>query len=148
VKRLIAIWASILIVALNLRSEEKFLLSGYFKNFSIVFSFPEHESLYGISSPAIGATNNKLRIKFSMNPSGWLALDAAYDISPRIQHPSLFRNDLFLAKIDENRYRFADFRPRIYPESDEETGSFGLYHNRDRFSATVRTKFADIFVGR
>ncbi len=147
-KKLIGLWASILIVGLNLRAEEKFFLSGYFKNFSIIFSFPASESVYGLSSPTIGATNNRLRMKFSAKPLSWLALDAAYDLSPRIQDPSLFRNDLFFAKIEENRYRFADFRPRIYPESDEETGSFGLYHNLDRFSATVKTKFADIFVGR
>jgi hypothetical protein len=148
VKKLIVFWALILIVALNLRSEEEFFLSGYFKNFSIVFLFPEHESVYGISSPAIGASNNRLRMKFSMKPLSWLAFDAAYDLSPRIQDPALFRNDLFFAKIEDNRYRFADFRPRIYPESDEQTGSFGLYHNLDRFSVTIKTKFADIFVGR
>jgi hypothetical protein len=148
VKKLIVLWASILIVTLNLRSEEKFFLSGYFKNFSIVFLFPEHESVYGLSSPAIGATNNRLRMKFAMKPLSWLAFDAAYDLSPRIQDPSLFREDLFFAKIETNRYRVADFRPRIYPESDEQTRSFGLYHNLDRFSATVKTKFADIFVGR
>lgn len=65
-------------------SRNNIILSGYFKNFCIVFSVPEYAREDGFGSREIEATNNSLRMKFSARPLSWLALDADFDLSPRI----------------------------------------------------------------
>ena len=122
-------------------SGDNFSFSGYYKAFFTGFKMPLEE-------PAIGAVNNRLRLKLSINPVSWLSLDASYDFSPRIQDPSLFQESIFFASIDSSGYRADDFPARLYPRTGKLAGSFGIFHNLDRFFVTVKTKIADIFIGR
>lgn len=139
----------IFIVVPFIRSEDIIYLEGYYKNFSTVLSPPAYNlAEQRITTPDMGAVINRLRLKLTIKPSHWLSFHTAYDLSPRIQDPLLSLGDIFVANIEPDLYRFNDFRSRIYPEKDEDTGSFGLYHNLDRFFVTVKTRYADIFIGR
>ncbi len=130
-------------------ADDIFLFNGYFKSFSTAFLMPSYKiGNEQLTFPDIGALTNRLRIKFSIKPTAWLSLNTAYDFSPRIQDPVLFQEDVFFADIETGKYRFADFRNRLYPEKGDKTGSFGLFHNLDRFYVSVRTKLADIYMGR
>jgi hypothetical protein len=130
-------------------AENNFSLSGYYKNFSTAFLLPSYDlSGYDTDSPDLGAVNNRLRLKLTYKPAAWFSLDAAYDITPRIQDPQLFSDDIFFADLEFKSYRFDDFKQQIYPKADSQTGSFGLFHNLDRFFFTITTKYADVFIGR
>ena len=101
-----------------------------------------------VSDPDIGAVNNRVRIKLAFHPSNNLSFHFSYDLSPRIQDSSLFKEDVFFAGLKPLEYRLSDFRDRIYPEPGDPAVSFGLFHNLDLFIITIKTAFADIFVGR
>ena len=101
-----------------------------------------------VNDPDIGAVNNRVRIKLALHPSSKISFHFAYDLSSRIQDPSLFEEDIFFAGLKPLEYRFSDFRDRIYPEPGDPVISFGLFHNLDRLFMTIKTAFADIFIGR
>lgn len=101
----------------------------------------------GNGSP-IGAVNNRLRLKLSVRPAGPLSFNAAYDISPRIQDPSLFKESPYIFSMDPSSYRIKDFDTLIAPKGDAPDTSFGIYHNLDRFFVTIQYSFCDIYLGR
>jgi hypothetical protein len=124
-------------------------VNGYYKLFSTGFKMPVYRLEVGeLEEPAIGAVNNRLRLKLSIAASKWLSFEAAYDISPRIQDPLLFQEGIFFAAIDPVSYRVDDFSDRIYPARGEAVSSFGIFHNLDRCFFTIKTSIADIFIGR
>lgn len=128
---------------------ESFSAGGYYKNFSILFMLPSNKLAdITLNEPDMGAVNNRLRLKLTFNLSSRASLYLAYDLSPKIQDPKLFEEDVFLGSFKPLEYRFLDFRDLIYPEPGSPSSSFGLFHNLDRFFLTIKTKFADIFVGR
>lgn len=136
-------------LSLQVESEERYSVGGYYKNFSILFMLPAYKwADTTIDKPDLGAVNNRVRFKLALRPSSKISFDLAYDLSPRIQDPSLFKEDVFLAGFEPLEYRLSDFRDRIYPESGDPVSSFGLFHNLDRFFITMKTEFADIFIGR
>ncbi|MCP5107162.1 MAG: hypothetical protein GY950_27495 [bacterium] len=101
-----------------------------------------------VEEPPIGSVNNRLRLKLMVKPNDWLSFQAAYDFSPRIQDPMLFEGDIFFSAIDPISYRVDDFDARLYPGQGKALGSFGVFHNLDRCVVTIKTKVADIFIGR
>jgi hypothetical protein len=121
-------------------------ISGYVKNFSMVFDEPD--ALEDGEGSPIGAVNTRLRLKLSVRPDGPLNFHAAYDISPRIQDPSLFLESPYLFAMDPSSYRIEDFDTRITPKGDNPDTSFGLYQNLDRFLVTLQYGFGDIYIGR
>jgi hypothetical protein len=124
-------------------------VNGYYKLFSTGFKMPDYRLETGEQEePAIGAVNNRLRMKLSIAVSKWLSFEAAYDFSPRIQDPLLFQEGIFFAAIDPVGYRVDDFSDRIYPAKGEAVSSFGIFHNLDRCFFTIKTSVADIFIGR
>jgi hypothetical protein len=124
-------------------------VNGYYKLFFTGFKMPGYRLEAGeLEEPAIGAVNNRLRLKLSFATGKWLAFEAAYDFSPRIQDPMLFQEGIFFAAIDPVGYRVEDFSDRIYPGKGEAVSSFGIYHNLDRCFFTIKTSIADIFIGR
>jgi hypothetical protein len=124
-------------------------VNGYYKLFFTGFKMPEYRLETGeMEEPAIGAVNNRLRLKLSIAASKSLAFEAAYDFSPRIQDPVLFQEGIFFAAIDPVGYRVEDFSDRIYPGKGEAVSSFGIFHNLDRCFFTIKTSIADIFIGR
>jgi hypothetical protein len=124
-------------------------VSGYYKFFFTGFKMPAYRvGTAEVKEPPLGAVNNRLRLKFSLKPSRWLSVEAAYDFSPRIQDPSLFQGNIFFAAIDPFSYRVDDFSDRLYPGKEGQVGSFGIFHNLDRCFITIKTSLADIFIGR
>lgn len=124
-----------------------FSVSGYYKSFFMGFDVPDYKGV-SETEPPLGSANNRLRLKLSYSPSDWLSIHAAYDISPRIQDVRLIAGDVFFAGIAAPQYRADDFYPRLYPAKGKPEASFGLYHNLDRFFVTIKTDFADFFIGR
>ncbi len=137
------------ILSLPLTAGNRFEFSGYFKNFSTLLIQPAFKAGTETQRETdMAAVNNRLRLQLRIEPFNWLYLDAAYDISPRIQDSRLFNPDAFSFGIEPISYRFDDFASRIYPGSDATPESFGLFHNLDRFFLTLKLKFADIYLGR
>jgi hypothetical protein len=126
-------------------------INGYYKNFSTIVDLPEivippfYDSR---GKPLIGAVDNKLRLKVSTRPLSWLDLNLAYEISPRIQDEELYEMEEITGIETNVTFRVADFERRIYPESEEKTESFSVFHNLDRFSLSLYMDFADIDIGR
>jgi hypothetical protein len=148
-KKLSIIIFVISLLGLPARAEGTFSFSGYYKSFFTGFKLPEYTGA-GIDmvNPPIGAVNNRLRLKLSFAPSSHFSVSASYDFSPRIQDPLLFGESIFLDNIQSISYRCDDFSSRIYPGANDAVSSFGIFHNLDRFFITLKTKIADIFIGR
>jgi hypothetical protein len=123
-------------------------LSGYVKNYSIVFRLAEPLDAGGAAQPLLAQSDTELRLSLTYSPSTSVTLLAAYDISPRIQDPFFFRPSAFAVSVSTGNYRVADFRSPLVPGPDSPAGSFGLYQNLDRLSVTFKTGFGDIIVGR
>lgn len=141
-----AVWLTPAAARMNLS------LNGYYKSFFIAFELPDYLQSQGIQeasdTPPLGAVNNRVRLKMSARFSKWLSLHAAYDVSPTVQDPRLFRQDILMVFPEPASYRFDDFFERLYPRSGKDVGSFAIFHNLDRFYFTLKTGFADIFIGR
>ena len=147
-KRL-AILIILILLALPAKSESRFDMSGYVKNFSILLIQPGYEQGEETLKEAdMGAVNTRLRIQLRYMFSDRLSLNAAYDIQPRVQDPRLFETDALSFGLEPPGYRAADFRDRLYPAPDAEVKSFGLFHNLDRLAVTFKFKFGDIYLGR
>jgi len=139
--------AAVLVLAAPAPAADELKLSGYLKNFSVAFSLPEPEAEEA-EQGLLGMSQVRLRLALSYTPSSTIMFQAAYDISPRVQDPLFFQASPFVLTPEAGSYRVADFRTPIIPASGEPAGSFGLYHNLDRLSVTVRMKFGDLIVGR
>jgi hypothetical protein len=148
VKILRVVPAALLMAGL-LSGAQELKVSGYFKNFSIMFHLPQPATSAGApDQPLLGLSQARLRLNVSYAPSAAVTFLAAYDISPRIQDPFFFQASPFVAAPAVGAYRVADFRTPLIPGPDDPSGSFGLYHNLDRLSVTVKMKFGDLIVGR
>lgn len=124
-------------------------VSGYYKLFFTGFKLAPYKIGNNLlSEPAIGAVNNRLRLKLGANLSSGVSFQASYDFSPRIQDPKLFQQDIFFAGTESGSYRVTDFNSRIYPAEGKPVSSFGLFHNLDRCFVTIKTARADIMIGR
>ncbi|MGA1845329.1 MAG: hypothetical protein ACMUIS_12265 [bacterium] len=121
-------------------------ISGYVKNFSMVFDPPE--ALEEESGSPIGAVNTRLRLKLDVQPDAPVEFHAAYDLSPRIQDPSLFEDSPYLFSLDSSPYRIEDLDRLITPQGDAPDTSFGLYQNLDRLYVSLGYDFGDIYIGR
>jgi len=149
----ILLWLGLVLTVLSLQARpdenEKLSAGGYFKNFSILLALPAYESEgTEINEPDLGAVNNRLRLKLDYRPFDFLSLDFAYDVSARIQDARLFEDDDSLFLLPPSEYRFSDSRQRLYPGPGDPVSSFGLFHNLDRLSLTLKTGRADLIVGR
>ena len=143
------ILASVLVLAVFLPAGDELKLSGYFKNFSMMFSLPEPLNPDAAADqPLLGLSNTRLRLSLSYAPVESLTFLLAYDVSPRIQDPFFFRASPFVLSPDAGSYRVADLRTPLIPGANDPAGSFGLYHNLDRLSVKVKFKFGDLIIGR
>ena len=123
-------------------ADAEFRVGGYYKNFSTIFNSPLPDA------SMTGIVVNRLRLNLSYAPADTLSFAFAYDFTPRVQDPLLFSQSPFAVGVASSRYRVADFDALIYPNSDEPTGSVGIYHNFDRASVQFSTEFADFSIGR
>lgn len=139
----------LLMLCLPVSGQSWIEFSGYFKNFSTLVLPPSINT--GCTSQRdadLGAVNNRLRIQFKLFPLRWLSLDAAYDISPRIQDARLFKPSVLSFGIELPGFRFNDFHAQIYPGESNIPESFALFHNLDRLCLKLKLQFADIELGR
>ncbi len=122
---------------------------GYYKNFFVIIDQPDYRNQPAfIQQKTLGLVTNRVRLELSADLTDDLSLNTAYTLVPRIQDPSFFSQDPFVIAVDPSRYRFSDFRDRIYPDSTDQSESFGLYHNLDRAYLSLALPFADLYVGR
>lgn len=145
------ILSGIILVAVNLNSwpQERLSVGGYFKNFSVLLDLPTYKLQdTKVDEPDLGAVTNRLRFKLDYRPGDILSFSFAYDFSPRVQDSRLFEESSILFVLPPSEYRLLDFRQRLYPKPGEPVSSFGLFHNLDRLFLTLKTEYADIFVGR
>ncbi len=131
------------------RGEGEASLRGYVKNFAIFLSPPaalgEGD---GTAEPDLGAITTRLRLELTLRPSDRVSFTCAYDLSPRLQSARLFDEAVFPAGPDPAGYRLLDLRDRIVPGPRQTPTDFAVYQNLDRFAFTIRTRAADIIVGR
>jgi len=126
--------------------EPSFRVRGYVKSFSVAFLPARPE---GAPEPApMGAVNNRLRLKVDWSPAANVSVQAAYDLSPRIQDPALFAGSAFGFQLDPTAYRLADVRERLLPDPGGPVKSFAIQQNLDRLFLTLKTKWGDISLGR
>jgi hypothetical protein len=124
-------------------------VTGYVKNFFTVFDAPLIRSAIPLpDEPLDGAVSNRIRIDTAYRPNPWLSVHASYNVLPRIQDPSLFERPPNLSGFRFPTYRFADLDDRLYPDENDDVGSFGIFQNLDRAVVTLRTPLADLFLGR
>ncbi len=151
-KKLLRVFIVLIMIigfSIHLTPEETFSFSGYYKLFFTAFKMPQIKGVEPlVEEPPVGSVNNRLRLNLTLTPFEWLNFHAAYDFSPRIQDPLLFEEDIFFADIDAFTYRVDDFSARLYPRAGKAVSSFGIFHNLDRFVVTIKTRKADIFIGR
>lgn len=139
----------LIILWLPVSAESPFMVSGYLKNFFTLLVQPDYRIGDETRQESdLGAVSNRLRMQIIFKPASWLSLDAAYDLSPRVQDSRLFQPDSLHLGFEPAEYRFDDFPARLYPGSETIPDSFAVYHNLDRFFFTVKLKWADIFLGR
>jgi hypothetical protein len=138
----------ILYGSLNLRASDKFSLSGYYKNYSVVFDQPEVKDLQETNQPIMGSVNNRLRVNLSCRPNNYLSINLAYDFSTVIQDKSIFDQQMLGFGLKAQTYRAIDFYSRLYPQEGEKLNSFAIFQNLDRLFLTLNSKVADIYLGR
>lgn len=131
------------------QAETSFSLTGYYKNFFVVFDPPntDHPSFFTSPEEPMGMVSSRLRLNIFCNPKEWLSFSLSYNILPRIQDPELFEGSLALVQVNLFQYRFDDIRRQLYPAGGEPR-SFAVFQNLDRAFLTIRTGPADIFIGR
>jgi len=148
-KRTLSSFMWVLLLGQSALAEDPLAVSGYLKNFTIAFFQPSVEGTAdAYREPDLGAVNHRLRIRLNLKMADWMSWFAAYDISPRIQDPSLFTGGPFVSGLAPGAYRFADLDQRLYPGEDRDPTSFTVFHNLDRLYTAIRTPMADIFIGR
>jgi len=119
--------------------------SGYFKNFSLVLSYPD--SITGVPQRPLGLSRSRARFSYEKNISELFYAEAAYDLYAVIQDSYFIDGKTPVFQSMAGGYRINDLRARIYPESSE-ARSVTVNQNLDRLLISVRTGAADITVGR
>lgn len=117
--------------------------NGYFKSYFYLFqpASPDDGGLMGLSS-------NRFRLDLNYKPRPWIAMQAAYDIVPRVQSSGTSVDSLFLRQINPFAYRAADLDARLYPRGSDPVKHFSLFQNLDRAMVAFHARAADITVGR
>ncbi len=132
----------------NLSASDKFSLSGYYKNYSVVFDQARIKELQETNQQIMGSVTSRLRVNLSCRPESYLSVNLAYDFSPVVQDRSLFGEQLLGFGLKSQTYRAIDLDSRLYPQEEEKLNSFAIFQNLDRLFLTLNSKFADIYLGR
>jgi hypothetical protein len=136
-----------LCLPVSLAGAGDFSLSGYFKSYLFLYQppsingYPQNSSLEGLST-------NRLRLHLSYQPRGWIGMETAYDIVPRIQSAGFSEKSIFFSQLNPFTYRAMDLDNRLYPSDSASTKNLVLSQNLDRALVSIHTKPADITVGR
>ncbi len=136
--------------SIPLYPESPLLVTGYFKNFSVIFNFPqvENDPVGLFPGQPVGMVNNRLRLNLNYQANKTLSFAFSYSLSFRIQDNYLFSQKPVVTGVELFRYRFDDLRLQLYPSREKQPTSFALFQNLDRAYCTVKTGPADIYLGR
>jgi hypothetical protein len=130
-------------------ASQRISISGYFKSYFLALDQPKIANFPpSQNQPIIGAVNNRLRLNLSGRISRWATFTLAYDFSPRVQDQSLFETQILDLGLQGQTYRAVDLDSRLYPQRNQSVSSFAIFQNLDRTLLTLRTKPADIYIGR
>jgi hypothetical protein len=130
-------------------ASDRLSLGGYFKSHLLALDQPEiANSPLARNQPIIGAVNNRLRLNLSGNINHWASFTLAYDFSPRVQDRSLFEAQIVDLGLQGQAYRAVDLDSRLYPQKNDSATSFAIFQNLDRVLLTLKTRLADVHVGR
>lgn len=134
---------------LNLFGKTTIKFNGYYKSFLSVFSLPDEMSgMFDEFKKTIGSVSNNLQLKSVIKFNNTFSFEAAYNIIPTVKDPELFSGSAFQNTTLGSGYRLSDLKSLIYPKTNQNSTSFGIYQNLDRFFLSIQTDFADIFIGR
>ena len=99
--RKVLVFTSIFILmSIHLFSEDDLSFSGYYKSFATAFVLPVYRLEEGtVKYPDIGALNNRIRLRLLLKSGNKLSFNFAYDFSPRIQDPSLFKVMVIIVSV-------------------------------------------------
>lgn len=138
------------LVSISLFPESLLRVTGYLKNFSVIFNYPsvKNDPVGLLPGQPIGMVNNRLRLNLNYHVSKNISFDFSYSLSSRIQDNYFFSRPPVVSGIELFRYRFDDLRQQLYPSGKKEPESFALFQNLDRAYCTIRTGPADIYLGR
>jgi hypothetical protein len=147
--RVIAMAALLLAAqAAPIRAAE-FHVSGYYKNFSLVYHFPSCAlNGCGTAGATLGSVSNRLRLDTRIDLKKNLTLHASYALVALTQDHDLFATDPLGFGIDPFAYRANDVRRSIYPSDISTVRSFQIYQNIDRAFVTASLPVMDISIGR
>jgi hypothetical protein len=125
-------------------------LGGYAKSYFSLFdpASVQEAGGTGIDPSPEALLSNRLRLQASYSPKPSLRFEAAYDLAPRFQSEGLTGGAFPAGGIDPFSYRAVDLDPTLYPTEQGSAPHFSLGQNLDRASLTVRTRPADITIGR
>lgn len=148
--QLLLFFGLILIVVNQIARATEFSLSGYYKTFFVVFDPPNYEppGLVPFPEEMMGLVNNRLRLNFQASFSPHISISLSYSLSPRIQDPLLFNEDLFFSNVELFHYRAKDLNRQLYPGENSQGRSVGLFQNLDRAFINLRWGQTDIYIGR
>ncbi|MFW6137975.1 MAG: hypothetical protein ACOC7U_02260 [Spirochaetota bacterium] len=106
----------------------------------------------GIYNPAFqkhlyGLNTSTMRVQFSLYPDSWIGFDAAYLLYIQNEPQSLPRQWASFA-TGSTDYRAVDISRLIYPSREQDLLNLGLYHDLDRWFASIYLPHADVYLGR
>jgi len=132
-----------------LASSHNYRLDGYYKNYSTVYYFSQSQTgVYDVCASNLGSVSNLLRLESSFKLKPIAHFDMAYNISPRVQDPDIYDQNIFPLTINPFSYRWGDLDDPLYPDDTDAIESFAIFHNLDRAFFTIRLPVVDILVGR
>lgn len=134
----------ILILATSPVKSEPLNLSAYFKNYSMVVHPPSST----MTTNLMPSMNNRLRLNAIYRQSRRLTFSASYDLSVRVQHRDLFKDDLLSAALASGRYRVTDLDRQIAPADGKTPAGFAMYQNLDRLNVGLAFSHFDLILGR
>ena len=144
-KKLPLIWAVWLLLASLGWASDILSVDGYYKSFFVVY---DRTTSFTSDTPPLVSVANRLRLNSFWRICDRIRATVSYDLAPRVQDRRLFVQPPIAVSIDAMSYRFADLDSRLYPSVGDDIESFAVFQNLDRAFITVRTDWADLFVGR
>ncbi len=121
-------------------------LHGTMKTFFLGMYDPlQQDDVYGIS-------DTTLRLQARLYPTDTLLIESAYSLSPQVLSPTLqsggFDETFLSVGVGSGAYRAFDFEDRLFPLAADDVQNLAVYHNLDRFYASMYLPFGDVYVGR
>ncbi|HUU45387.1 MAG TPA: hypothetical protein VM118_06600 [Acidobacteriota bacterium] len=128
---------------------EPLAISGYYKNFFVVYDAPRIGSVNGnVDTPAAGIVTNRLRLDLRLRGSDNISAHLAYDLVPRVRPRSSLLTLSGSGLFEVPAYRAFDLKRRLYPDQESDVQNIDVIQNLDRVLVTLRTGVADLTFGR